>query len=140
MKYNVLPYFPSEKKLNWFKFKGFADDKLILVQMVSFVFDRIENILGKGENAGIQHFLLFPKCFQKASSPGLYQNTGLFGKGMTFYQKMNFRLFQSDQNNNERRKQKGVWCILLNKSSHLLRIIRVSWGPKGVLIYYEYDL
>ena len=23
-----------------------------------------ENILGKGENAGYQHFLLFPKCFQ----------------------------------------------------------------------------
>ena len=22
-----------------------------------------ENILGKGENAGNQHFLLFPKCF-----------------------------------------------------------------------------
>ena len=25
----------------------------------------MENILGKGENAGNQHFLLFPKCFQK---------------------------------------------------------------------------
>ena len=25
----------------------------------------VENILGKGENAGYQHFLLFPKCFQK---------------------------------------------------------------------------
>ena len=28
---------------------------------------RIENIVGKGENAGYQHFLLFPQCFQKAS-------------------------------------------------------------------------
>ena len=26
-----------------------------------------ENIMGKGENAGYQHFLLFPQCFQKAS-------------------------------------------------------------------------
>ena len=25
---------------------------------------REENILGKGENAGYQHFLLFPQCFQ----------------------------------------------------------------------------
>ena len=25
-----------------------------------------ENIMGKGENAGYQHFLLFPQCFQKA--------------------------------------------------------------------------
>ena len=29
-----------------------------------------ENILGKGENAGYQHFLLFPKCFQKPPSSG----------------------------------------------------------------------
>ena len=28
---------------------------------------REENIVGKGENAGYQHFLLFPQCFQKAS-------------------------------------------------------------------------
>ena len=24
---------------------------------------KVENIVGKGENAGLQHFLLFPKCF-----------------------------------------------------------------------------
>ena len=34
------------------------------------VFDRVENIVGKGENAGNQHFLLFPQCFQKASFLG----------------------------------------------------------------------
>ena len=32
---------------------------------LKFVSERIENILGKGENAGYQHFLLFPKCFHK---------------------------------------------------------------------------
>ena len=31
---------------------------------------RVENIVGKGENAGYQHFLLFPQCFQKASCSG----------------------------------------------------------------------
>ena len=31
---------------------------------------RIENIVGKGENAGYQHFILFLQCFQKASFPG----------------------------------------------------------------------
>ena len=30
----------------------------------------VENIVGKGENAGYQHFLLFPQWFQKASSFG----------------------------------------------------------------------
>ena len=29
------------------------------------VFDRVENIVEKGENAGYQHFLLFPQGFQK---------------------------------------------------------------------------
>ena len=33
------------------------------------VFHRVENIVGKGENAGYQHFLLFPQCFEKAPFP-----------------------------------------------------------------------
>ena len=37
--------------------------------MIISVFDRVENIVGKGENAGYQHFLPFPKCFEKASFP-----------------------------------------------------------------------
>ena len=37
--------------------------------MLIYVFDRVENIMGKGENAGYQHFLLFPQCFEKASIP-----------------------------------------------------------------------
>ena len=36
-----------------------------------FVFDRVEKIVEKGENAGYQHFLLFQQCFQQASYPGL---------------------------------------------------------------------
>ena len=32
------------------------------------VFHRTENIVGKEENAGYQHFPLFPQCFQKAFS------------------------------------------------------------------------
>ena len=31
----------------------------------------LENIVGKGENAGYQHFLLFPQYFPKASHSGL---------------------------------------------------------------------
>ena len=38
--------------------------------MIIPVFDSVEkNIVGKGENAGYQHFLLFPQCFEKASFP-----------------------------------------------------------------------
>ena len=32
---------------------------------MQFTFGRVENIVGEGENAGYQHFLLFPLCFQK---------------------------------------------------------------------------
>ena len=38
--------------------EAFAEDKVL--KTVIFVFDRVENIVGKGENAGYQHFLLFP--------------------------------------------------------------------------------
>ena len=31
---------------------------------------RVENNVGKGEIARYEQFLLFPKCFQKASFPG----------------------------------------------------------------------
>ena len=33
-----------------------------------FTLDRGENIVEKGENAGKQHFLLYPQCFRKPSS------------------------------------------------------------------------
>ena len=52
------------------KFKAIADDNSNVAKMVISLFDRAENIVGKGENAGYQHFLLFPQCFQKASFPG----------------------------------------------------------------------
>ena len=36
----------------------FADDKTDVTQKLKFVSVRIENIVGKGENARYQHFLL----------------------------------------------------------------------------------
>ena len=44
--------------------KAFANDKLKSVQMMISAFEKVENIVGKGENAGHQHFLLFLQCFQ----------------------------------------------------------------------------
>ena len=38
---------------------------------MEFVFDSVQKTVGKGENTGDQHFLLFPLCFQKASTSGL---------------------------------------------------------------------
>ena len=44
--------------------------KIDVAEKLKFVLGRVENIVGKGENAGYQHFLLFPQCFQKASYTG----------------------------------------------------------------------
>ena len=52
------------------EFKAYVDKKINSTPLFQFVFDRVENIVGKGENAGHQHFLLFLKCFLKAVSSG----------------------------------------------------------------------
>ena len=51
--------------------KIFADDILIVVQMMICITDWVEKFVEKGENAGYQHFLLFPQCFKMASFQGL---------------------------------------------------------------------
>ena len=51
---------PDNKILDWSQLKAFADGKLKELNIMIFVFDRVENIVGKGENAGNQHFFLFP--------------------------------------------------------------------------------
>ena len=61
---------PHNKILDGSKLKAFADDKLNATEKLKFVLGRVENIVGKGENAGYQHFLLFPQCFQKPSLSG----------------------------------------------------------------------
>ena len=51
---------PKNKILDMTKLKAFADEKLNIVKMMISLLDRVENTLGKGENAVYQHFLLFP--------------------------------------------------------------------------------
>ena len=50
--------------------------------MMICITDWAENIVGKGENAGCQHFLLFQQCFQKAPFPGSLKS-GLYGKELS---------------------------------------------------------
>ena len=63
----------NDKFLDGSKLKASADDKLNLTEKLKFVLGRVENIVGKGENAGYQHFLLFPQFFQKVSFSGSYK-------------------------------------------------------------------
>ena len=61
---------PDDKILPLSKLRAFADDNFSVAQIAKFFFNRVENIVEKGENAGFQHFLLFPQCFQEASFLG----------------------------------------------------------------------
>ena len=57
----------NDKILDSSKLKAFAGDKINVTEKLKFVLGRVENIVGKGENAGFQHFLLFPQSFKKTS-------------------------------------------------------------------------
>ena len=63
-KFNSLP---NDKILQWSKLKALTDDKINVTEESKLVLFREENIVGKGENAGYQHYLLCPQCFQKAN-------------------------------------------------------------------------
>ena len=62
------------------KFKAVADDKLNVAHLVKLDYNRVEKIVGKGENAGDQHFLLFPRCFLKDSFSRLLNSDLYRGK------------------------------------------------------------
>ena len=66
---------PNNKILDWSKLIAFADDKINVAEKLKFVW--VKNIVGKGENAGHQHFLFLSQCFQTASFSGLLK-VGIF--------------------------------------------------------------
>ena len=56
---------PQDKILDCSKLKPFADDKIKVFKIMIFDFDRVENIVGKGENAGYQHFSFSHNVFKR---------------------------------------------------------------------------
>ena len=58
----IMPFDPEfpESKFADNNFKLFTTQSRLLTTLYKKPF---ENIVGKGENAGNQHFLLFPQCF-----------------------------------------------------------------------------
>ena len=58
---------PNNNILDLTKLKAFAGNKVNFTEKLKFVIDRRKNIVGKGENAGYQYFLLFPQCFPKVA-------------------------------------------------------------------------
>ena len=56
----------------------FADDNFIRAQIVRYVIYRIENLVGKGENAGSQHFLLSHNVFFPSENNGQFISYSYF--------------------------------------------------------------
>ena len=92
----MLPFnfLPNKIFIDFSKFKAFADNNINMAKRVKFVFDTVENNLGKVENAGNQRFLLFSKCFWKPSSWGLVKFLYIIGKSELLTKQQNFRLVQ----------------------------------------------
>ena len=61
--HRVFNSLPNDKILDWSKLSAYADDNMKVTEKLKFVLVRVENIVEKGENAGYQHFLFFPRCF-----------------------------------------------------------------------------
>ena len=57
--------------LDFSKLKEFADDNFKFGKNGSKLSKRVENIVGKGEIARHEQFLLFLQCFQRACFPGV---------------------------------------------------------------------
>ena len=68
-----MQQFCDSSSLDRSKLKAFADNKINVTETQKFVLGRVENSMGKGENAGYQHFLIFPLCFQKAPLSGSFK-------------------------------------------------------------------
>ena len=79
------PYFnpfPHDKILDQTKLKAFADDKLNVTKMIISVFDRVENIAGKGEIACISNFSFSHNVLKRLLSQRR-QKVSLCGNGLT---------------------------------------------------------
>ena len=57
---------------------AFPERPICKSKMKKICIDMVENIAGKEENAGNQHFLHFPQCFQKYSSKRLEKTRNWF--------------------------------------------------------------
>ena len=66
-KFNSLP---NDKILDWSKFKGLANDKINVAQNLNFIYERVENILGTGENAVTSIFSFSQNGFKRPTPQG----------------------------------------------------------------------
>ena len=69
---------------DWSEFKTVPDDNLNGVHLMISIFERVENILGIGKNAGFLCFLFFPQCFLKSFFLRVTKTLDCVGNGLPF--------------------------------------------------------
>ena len=74
-KLKAFHFLPNDIISDLMKLKSFADNKISVIMIFKFVFDRVENIVAKEEYTGYQHFLLLPQCSFSSKSLTLYLTT-----------------------------------------------------------------
>ena len=87
----------KDEILDQTKLKAFADDKLNVTKKIISVFDRVENIVGKGEIAGTSNFSFSHNVFKRLLSRtrqkvllcgnGLNDGISLCNGKQTYFQK-----------------------------------------------------
>ena len=70
---------PNDTFSDWSKLKELANDKINMIEKLKFVLDWVEKNVGKGENAGYQHFVLSYNVFKRLLSK-VCEKSGLCGK------------------------------------------------------------
>ena len=78
IKMTSLNSLPNDKILDLSRLKALADDTINVSKKLKLVLGRVENILGKGENAVYQQFFPFPKMSSKAFFLGVVQSRDLW--------------------------------------------------------------
>ena len=73
--------FPKQRILDSSKLKEFADDNFHFDEHGRKFSKQVENIVGKGEIAHFEQFLLFPQCFQKTCTGNTQKTRVCFRKG-----------------------------------------------------------
>ena len=77
--------------LGWSKSKTLENNQVKVGKTAEFVPDIVENNVGKGENAGYQHFLLFPHCFQHICFLRVVKMWDYLVKGLALKYSMSFQ-------------------------------------------------
>ena len=58
-------HFTKRQNFRLVQIESICKDKISVTEKLKLNLGKVENIVGKGENAGYQYFLLFPQYFER---------------------------------------------------------------------------